>query len=99
MSTTLLKTIADVRRNVAEARRGGVTVGLVPTMGALHEGHGALLRRAREETGCVVVSVFVNPIQFDRSDDFEHYPRTLETDLEFCHRLGADAVFAPSAGE
>jgi pantoate--beta-alanine ligase len=68
-------------------------------MGALHEGHGALLSRAREETGFVVVSLFINPTQFDRRDDFDRYPRSLETDMNFCSRLGADAVFAPSAQE
>ena len=68
-------------------------------MGALHEGHGALMRRAREETGYVVATIFVNPTQFDRPDDFQKYPRDLETDLAFCERLGVDAVFAPDAKE
>jgi pantoate--beta-alanine ligase len=95
----LALTIEEVRLEVAAARRRGLVIGLVPTMGALHEGHGALLRRARAETGFVVVTVFVNPIQFNRSDDFALYPRTLETDLAFCERLGADVVFAPDAGE
>ncbi len=76
-----------------------MTIGLVPTMGALHEGHGALMRRAREETGYVVATIFVNPTQFDRPDDFQKYPRDLETDLAFCERLGVDAVFAPDARE
>jgi pantoate--beta-alanine ligase len=65
----------------------------------LHEGHGALMRRAREETGYVVVTIFVNPTQFDRSDDFQKYPRELDTDLAFCERLDLDAVFAPDARE
>ena len=76
-----------------------MTIGLVPTMGALHAGHGALMRRAREETGYVVATIFVNPTQFNRPDDFEKYPRDLDTDLAFCDRLGVDAVFAPDAKE
>jgi pantoate--beta-alanine ligase len=68
-------------------------------MGALHEGHGALLRRAREEDSFVVATVFVNPIQFDRPEDLEKYPRDLDADLAFCERFGVDAVFAPDARE
>jgi pantoate--beta-alanine ligase len=74
---------------------------LVPTMGALHEGHFALVRRARElagPAGMVVVSIFVNPIQFDRKDDLEAYPQPLEEDLGHCQRLGVDLVFVPDAG-
>ena len=99
MNCALLKTIVETREHVAAARERGLTIGLVPTMGALHEGHGALMRRAREETGCVVATIFVNPTQFDRPDDFQKYPRDLETDLAFCDRLGVDAVFTPDAQE
>ena len=99
MSCTLLKTIAETREHIVAARGQGLTIGLVPTMGALHAGHGALMRRAREETGYVVATIFVNPTQFDRPDDFQKYPRDLETDLAFCDRLGVDAVFAPDAKE
>jgi len=88
-----------MREHVASARKHRLTIGLVPTMGALHEGHGALMRLAREETGYVVVTIFVNPTQFDRPDDFQKYPRNMETDLAFCERLGVDAVFAPDASE
>lgn len=88
-----------MRERVTLARERGLTVGLIPTMGALHEGHGALMRRAREETGYVVATIFVNPTQFNRSDDFEKYPRDLAVDLAFCERLGVDAVFAPDAKE
>ena len=95
----LSRTIAETRAHVAAARERGLTIGLVPTMGALHEGHGALMRRAREETGYVVATIFVNPTQFDRPDDFQKYPRDLEADLAFCERLGVDAVFAPDAQE
>jgi pantoate--beta-alanine ligase len=95
----LFRTIAEVREHVAAARKHRLTVGLVPTMGALHEGHGALMRRAREETGYVVATIFVNPTQFDRPEDLQHYPRDLESDLAFCERLDVDAVFAPDAKE
>jgi pantoate--beta-alanine ligase len=95
----LFRTIAEIREHVTLARERGLTIGLVPTMGALHEGHGELLRRAREETGYVVATIFVNPTQFNRSDDFQKYPRDLDADLAFCERLGVDAVFAPDAKE
>ena len=75
---------------LARVRRMGATIGLVPTMGALHEGHGRLIDAARRETDCVVVSIFVNPIQFDRPDDFDRYPRTLDADVRFCGDRGAD---------
>jgi len=99
VSVSLLKTISEARACIAAARERGLAVGLVPTMGALHKGHGALIRKAREETGFVVVTIFVNPIQFDRPEDLEKYPRDLDADLAFCERLGADAVFAPDAAE
>ena len=73
------------------------SVGFVPTMGALHAGHGSLIERARRENDLVVVSIFVNPLQFDDAADLEAYPRTLESDLERCRTLRVDAVFAPSA--
>ena len=95
----LFRTIAEIREHVTLARERGLTIGLVPTMGALHEGHGELLRRAGEETGYVVATIFVNPTQFNRSDDFQKYPRDLDADLAFCERLGVDAVFAPDAKE
>jgi pantoate--beta-alanine ligase len=68
-------------------------------MGALHAGHGRLIETARRENDCVVVSVFVNPIQFDRRDDYDRYPRPLSSDVEFCSRMGVDYVFAPSLEE
>jgi len=94
-----VRTIADARRHLAEARRQGRTVGLVPTMGALHAGHGALLDRARRESDFVAVSIFVNPTQFDRREDYEAYAVNLDADLAFCAAHGADLVFAPSAAE
>ncbi len=111
MDPELIETIADLRAAVA-ARRGGGTrrghpdapsgsgsVGFVPTMGALHAGHASLLAHARGDCSVVVASIFVNPLQFDRTDDLERYPRTLEADLEICRREGADLVFAPSVKE
>lgn len=71
--------------------------GFVPTMGALHEGHGSLVRQAKERCDLVVVSILVNPTQFNKTDDFESYPRTLDRDAAFAAEAGADAIFAPSA--
>ncbi len=99
MTVRLLHSVADFQRILDPIRRAGDTVGLVPTMGALHAGHGWLLDTARRECACVVTSVFVNPIQFDRGDDYDRYPRSLATDAEFCGTHGVDIVFAPSAAE
>lgn len=71
------------------------TVGLVPTMGALHDGHGALFEQARAENDVVIASIFVNPLQFEREDDFQNYPSTLDADVELVTRYGGDIVFAP----
>jgi pantoate--beta-alanine ligase len=91
--------IAALRAAVKEARGQGKSIGVVPTMGALHEGHAELIRQAHKETGYVVVTVFVNPLQFDRPEDLAKYPRDLDTDVKLCDRMGADAVFAPSVEE
>lgn len=99
MSVELADSIAAVRARLAPLRREGKAIGLVPTMGALHAGHVELIRRARRECDCVVVSIFVNPIQFDRKDDFERYPRPVADDMRVCGQEGVDVVFAPNAGE
>ena len=91
--------IGDVRQEVRAARARGARVGLVPTMGALHEGHASLLRAARDDGGLVVASIFVNPTQFGPTEDLAKYPRRLERDLEICRREGVGLVFAPSAAE
>jgi pantoate--beta-alanine ligase len=93
------RTIADIRRRVGAWRQASERVALVPTMGALHEGHLALVRRAREVAGRVVVSVFVNPTQFAPTEDFASYPRNEEADLAALAALGVDGVFAPSVAE
>jgi pantoate--beta-alanine ligase len=99
VSAELFHEVEVMREMLARVRRMGATIGLAPTMGALHEGHGRLIDAARRETDCVVVSIFVNPIQFDRPDDFDRYPRTLDADKKFCAERGADLIFAPSAAE
>src|SRR5712692_5843287 len=91
-------TIEAVRQAVAEARSRGLIIGLVPTMGALHAGHVSLIRSARQETGFVVVSIFVNPSQFGAGEDLERYPRPLAQDLQVCEEHRADLVFVPDAG-
>lgn len=95
----IIERISDVRAAARAARARGETVGLVPTMGALHEGHLSLTRRAREECGLVIISVFVNPLQFGVGEDFERYPRTLAEDARLSEGAGADVVFAPSVAE
>ena len=74
-------------------------IGLVPTMGALHQGHETLLETARRQNNCVVASIFVNPIQFDRKEDLDKYPRTMEADLRICDARGVDLVFAPAVSD
>ena len=97
--TELVDTIAGIRAAVRAHRVAGRTVALVPTMGALHEGHLALVRRAREAADVVVVSIFVNPLQFGAGEDLDRYPRTLETDLAALEREGVELTFAPTAAE
>ena len=94
----LVASISGLREYLV-ARRTLGPVGLVPTMGALHEGHATLIREARAGNATVVVSIFVNPLQFDRQEDLERYPRTLEADAALCETLGVDVVFAPTAAE
>ena len=99
MKAQLLESIAQLRDRMARSRRAGLSVGLVPTMGALHAGHARLIEHARQDCECVVVSIFVNPLQFDREEDLNRYPRTLEADLEMCAAHGVDVVFAPAVSE
>ena len=92
-------TIKEVRELVKEWKKNGETVGFVPTMGYLHEGHGSLITKARENNDKVVVSIFVNPMQFGPTEDLDSYPRDLEKDSKFCESLGADLIFHPEPEE
>jgi pantoate--beta-alanine ligase len=98
---TVAHTRAELAAALAPSRASGQRVGLVPTMGALHEGHASLMRTAREAVGAgaVVASVFVNPMQFAAGEDLDRYPRTLDADLEVCAAEGVDVVFVPSVEE
>ena len=95
----VVRTVAELRDAVRSARSTGARIGLVPTMGAFHEGHLALMRRAREQSGFVVVSLFVNPTQFNDSADLARYPRDAARDAELAGTAGANVLFAPSAAE
>ena len=95
MNPHVLRGIDEVRTGVAAARQQALRVGLVPTMGALHDGHVSLIRAARRECGFVVVSIFVNPTQFGPNEDLARYPRSFEKDLATCAAEGVDLVFAP----
>lgn len=91
--------IGAVREAVRKARAGGLSVGFVPTMGYLHEGHAALIRRARAESGFVVASIFVNPLQFGPREDYRTYPRDLERDARLASEAGTDLLFVPEVEE
>jgi pantoate--beta-alanine ligase len=95
----VVHTIPDLRAAVARARQAGKSVGFVPTMGCLHEGHLSLIRRAKQEASFVVVSIFVNPTQFGPNEDFSKYPRTFEDDRRGSEAAGADLIFAPAAAD
>jgi pantoate--beta-alanine ligase len=95
----VIEVVADCRELLHQARATGRSVGLVPTMGALHAGHVSLMTRARAECDIVAVSIFVNPLQFGDPEDMERYPRTLEWDLAVCAEAGVDVVFAPTVRE
>jgi pantoate--beta-alanine ligase len=95
----ILTAISDTQRALDKEREAGRTVGFVPTMGFLHDGHASLMRRARAENDIVAVSIFVNPLQFGADEDLEAYPRDLDSDLSRCESEGVDVVFHPTAGE
>lgn len=95
----VVTTVQEMRQAVARARAAGARIGFVPTMGALHEGHGALVDASVAECDVTVVSIFVNPLQFGPAEDFHKYPRDLEADKAFCQARGVDFIFAPSEKE
>lgn len=93
------ETIKETRKIIKEWKRQGLTVGLVPTMGFLHEGHESLIRKSAEDNDRTVVSVFVNPMQFGKNEDLETYPRDFERDSRICREAGADLIFHPAPEE
>ena len=95
----IVKDIDELRRVLKGYKLEGKSIGLVPTMGYLHEGHASLIRKARAENDIVVVSDFVNPIQFGPKEDLKTYPRDLESDSKLCEDIGVDFIFAPEASE
>ena len=95
----LIRAAEDLRALTGERRAAGDTVGLVPTMGALHDGHVSLMRRSRSDSGFLVLTIFVNPRQFSDAADFQRYPRDEARDLAICERMGVDAVWAPTEEE
>ncbi|MEE9201451.1 MAG: pantoate--beta-alanine ligase [Candidatus Brocadiales bacterium] len=95
----VIKKIEDMKKKAGLLRARAQTVGFVPTMGALHEGHLSLIRRARAENDVLIVSIFVNPAQFDKGSDFRSYPRQFESDLAIASQEGVDVVFAPDGDE
>lgn len=96
---TIAQTIQETRNTIKEWRRQGYTIGLVPTMGYLHDGHASLMKKAKESCQKVVVSIFVNPMQFGANEDLSSYPRDLEADSRLCESLGVDLIFHPSVEE
>ena len=96
---TVIHTINELRTIVKDWKKAGLSIGLVPTMGALHSGHASLIKKSVETCDKTIVSVFVNPTQFGINEDFSKYPRTLDKDVELAKEVGADIVFAPSAEE
>lgn len=95
----IVHTINEVRQQIKEWRQQGLTIGFVPTMGYLHEGHQSLIQKAVEQNDKVVVSVFVNPMQFAPTEDLESYPRDLQADAVLCEKTGADLIFNPEPEE
>lgn len=96
---SVISAVATLRELLRAHRKQGHSIGFVPTMGALHAGHRQLMETARRECDVLVVSIFVNPLQFDRPDDLARYPRTFEADCALCQAAGVDLIFAPTAAD
>src|SRR6266704_2635166 len=99
MYVRAVHTVREIREALEAVREPDRAIGLVPTMGALHIGHEKLMETARKECGLIVVSIFVNPLQFGPNEDYARYPRKLQEDLQLCARCGVDFVFAPAGDE
>ena len=95
----IITTIKVIKKEISRARQRRLTIGFVPTMGALHQGHLALMRQAKKETDLVVISIFVNPLQFGPKEDFKRYPRNLKDDARLANTAGVDIIFAPTVKE
>lgn len=99
MSIILTNNIKEIKENIRLWKKNEEKIGLVPTMGALHKGHASLIKKAKETCSKVIVSIFVNPIQFGPNEDYDKYPRTIEEDKKLCEELGVDVIFAPTPFE
>lgn len=97
--TRVIETISEIRRFVSAARQKGQKIGFVPTMGAFHEGHLSLIRKARQDTECVIASIFVNPLQFSTGEDYDRYPRRSDSDRKIAEGEDVSALFIPSVAE
>ena len=97
--TRIIETISEIRRFVSAARQKGQKIGFVPTMGAFHEGHLSLIRKARGDTECVIASIFVNPLQFSTGEDYDRYPRRSDSDRKIAEGEDVSALFIPSVAE
>src|ERR1039458_648024 len=97
MNTRLITSVPELQSYLREVRTRGRSLGLVPTMGALHEGHQSLIRRAKQQCDAVIVSIFVNPTQFGAVEDFASYPRDLQKDSNVLRSLNVDGVFTPNS--
>lgn len=95
----IMRSIDDARKMLHDSKRKGLSTGLIPTMGALHEGHLSLVKQAQRENDEVVVSIFVNPLQFGKDEDFNRYPRSFDKDCEVLSSMGVDLIFNPTASE
>jgi len=95
----IITTIKDIKKEISQAQRKRLTIGFVPTMGALHQGHLTLMQQAKNESNIVIISIFVNPLQFGPKEDFRRYPRSLKSDVGLARTAGVNIIFAPTVKE